>query len=213
MSDNDPILVVFAKKPVPGKVKTRLCPPLSGLQAAEVAILLIRKSLENFCAHWPGKIELCVWPDARDDLLAGLSSEYGVSLSTQASGDLGEKMRLAMAEKVNLGHKVAIMGADVPHCGADILQAACVALKSDKNVIGPTADGGYYCIGINQPKLTMFNKVHWGSEEAYTQTLSSCADVGINFECILPVLNDLDTFEDLQQIAVQLPGLRQFIND
>ena len=171
-----------------------------------MATLLILKSVENISAHWQGCIELCVWPDHRDDMLAQLSRHYRIELSTQSSGDLGEKMRFSMMQKVNMGHNVMIMGADVPHCSGEILQTAYACLKAGKNVIGPTVDGGYYCIGVNNPETTMFVNVRWGSRKAYAQTLLSCADAGIEFDCILPRLNDLDTVDDLKQISRQLPS-------
>ena len=210
MLDKDPVLIVFVKKPESGLVKTRLCPPLSYTQAKEVARILIQRSVENICAHWPGLIELCVWPDIRDDMIAELASAFGIGLSRQVSGDLGRKMYRAMSEKISMGHNAMIIGADVPHCSREILHDAFAALKAGHNVIGPTVDGGYYCIGVNRPKAAMFKNVRWGSETAYAQTLSSCADLGISFECILPRLTDLDTYEDLQLISTQLPELRKF---
>lgn len=213
MRNKDPILILFAKKPELGKVKTRLCPPLSDTQAKDVAIFLIQKSVEKICSHWPGHIELSLWPDSKDNMLAELSSRWCIELSTQAHGNLGEKMQHAMHEKLSLGHNTLIMGADVPHCGREIFQTAYLALKAGKNVIGPTYDGGYYCIGVDKSDAAMFDQVRWGGDNVYRQTLASCAEAGICFDCILPSLNDLDTFDDLKRISQQLPELRKFIDD
>ena len=213
MPVKQPILVVFAKKAVAGRVKTRLCPPLSAAQAREVAIFLTEKSIENVCMHWPGEIELSVWPDGRDGVFTALVNRYGIKLSTQVDGDLGVKMQAAMARAAGTGQAAVIMGADVPHCPGDIIRSAFRSLESGKNVIGPTADGGYYCIGVSDPEPAMFSGVHWGSALAYEQTLSSCKASGIRFESILPELNDLDTFEDLRELSGQLPELRNFIDE
>ena len=213
MGSHEPVLILFAKKPIAGKVKTRLCPPLSSDQAQQVAIQLIKLSVETASAHWPGDIELCVWPDTEDEFLIGLSKQYDIELSTQVSGDLGRKMQVAMAKKVNMGHKAMVIGVDVPQCSAENLMTAYTALKYDKNVIGPTVDGGYYCIGVNNPDATMFDNVHWGSEMAYAQTLSSCARAGIKFDTILQCLNDLDNYEDLQTISKHIPQLSAWINE
>ena len=213
MPGKDPIVIVFAKKPEQGRVKTRMCPPLSEVQAKELAIYLTQKTIENISAYWPGKIELCVWPDSRDDVFTELVSRYAIDISTQVAGDLGVKMRIAMTRSVNSGRNAMIMGADVPHCSGEIIDSAYQALKSDKNVIGPSVDGGYYCIGVTNPKPAMFKNVSWGSSSAFTQTLSSCKDSGIEFGTILPCLNDLDTFEDLRKLSEQLPELRNFIDE
>ena len=213
MYNKEPILILFAKKPVLGKVKTRLCPPLSSSQAKDVASFLIKKSVENLSAHWPGKIDLCVWPDSNDTIFAELNQCFNITLSNQVSGDLGEKMRVALAQNLQKGHNAMVMGIDVPHCSKDILNSAYEALKADKNVIGPTHDGGYYCIGVTKTKPSMFENVQWGSKMAYSQTLLSCAAAKICFDSILPSLDDLDTFEDLLKISKQMPELRNFIDE
>lgn len=213
MPDKLPIVILFAKKPEAGRVKTRLCPPLSAIQASKVATLLIEKSIEIISACWPGEVELSVWPDTRDTVFEGLVSRYGIKLSTQVCGDLGVKMRFSLARAAKKGQSAMIMGTDVPHCPADIIREAYGCLQSGKNVIGPTLDGGYYCIGVSDPKPAMFNNVNWGSALAYEQTRMSCRDSGILFDRILPVLNDLDTYEDLQALCGQLPELRNFIDE
>ena len=213
MSGRLPKLILFAKKPVTGTVKTRLCPPLSEIQARELATFLLEKSIENFSEYWPGEIELSAWPDSRGRVFESLASRYDVSLSSQARGDLGEKMQVAMIRAVQEGHSAMVMGADVPHCSGEIIDTAYRILACGKNIIGPSVDGGYYCIGVSNPKPAMFDGVQWGSPLAYQQTLSSCIDAGITFDTILPELNDLDTFEDLLLLSGQLPELRNFIDE
>ena len=213
MINNAPVLLLFAKKPEPGKVKTRLCPPLSYQQAGQVAVLLIEQSIHHFSTYWPGEIELCVWPDTDDNMLASLCRQYGIKLSTQANGDLGRKMYTAMNEKAEQGIPAMVIGTDVPHCSADVLRRAYEALSMDENVIGPTKDGGYYCIGVQQPRQEMFENVEWSTEGAYMQTLAGCTAVGIDFGCILDRLNDLDSYEDLLHVSRSIPSLRQFIDE
>ena len=210
---NEPVLLLFAKKPELGKVKTRLCPPLTSVQAKQVAILLIEKSVERFSEFWPGELELCVWPDRFDTTFEALSTDFDVKLSTQTDGDLGQKMHAAISRKVSKGQNAMVIGTDIPHCHAQILESAYKALSNDKNVIGPTFDGGYYCVGVNNPNAAMFENVSWGSEQAYAQTLTSCAQADINFDVVLPFINDLDSYEDLLDISKLLPELRAFVNN
>ena len=207
----EPVLVLFAKKPIEGEVKTRLCPPLSPIQAKQVAILLIEQSVKNACEHWPGPVELCLWPDTDDDFMRKLSKQYMFDLTTQSHGDLGDKMAATMSVKMAVNQVALIMGCDVLNCSRDILLEAFNALKTGKNVIGPTIDGGYYCVGVNRPEDKMFNDVNWGSDRAFKQTVDSCSSCGIEFDSILPQLRDLDTYDDLLVLSRQYPILESFL--
>ena len=212
MSDSDPTLILFAKIPIIGQVKTRLCPPLTSLQAMQVAMLLIEKSLENAAHNWPGKLELCLWPEVNNEIIQRLAVENNAHVSQQSNGNLGDKMFYAINDKLIAGQNALIMGCDVPHCGGHILQRAFDALAENCNVIGPTEDGGYYCIGVNTAEKNMFAKVNWGSADAYHQTVSSCRESGIEFDVCLPRLDDLDTYKDLLKISESVEELKRFIS-
>ena len=150
MTVKRPKLILFAKTPVIGKVKTRLCPPLIHSQACDLAVILIEKSIENVKQHWPGEVELSVWPERENPALQRIIKKHNIKVSTQSTGDLGEKMYSAMRQNLNNGQHVLIMGCDVPHCDRDYLINAYQGLENSLNVIGPTHDGGYYCVGVNQ---------------------------------------------------------------
>ena len=207
----EPVLVLFAKKPIEGEVKTRLSPPLSLKQARQVAELLIEMAVKNACENWPGPVELCLWPDIEDDCICNLSDQYTFDVTLQSEGDLGDKMTTVMSDKAALNQVALIMGCDVLDCPKEILLKAFNQLQDGKNVIGPTIDGGYYCIGVNQPEENMFNDVDWGSEQAFMQTVNSCKSSGIEFDLNLPQLRDLDTYDDLLVLSQQCPILEPFL--
>ena len=84
-----PTLTLMAKAPCPGMVKTRLMPMCSAQEAAEVASILLRLSLEHCMRHWPGRVVLAVWPDTVHPIFSELSDRYGITLIRQSAGDLG----------------------------------------------------------------------------------------------------------------------------
>ncbi len=207
----EPVLILFAKKPVVGKVKTRLSPPLSPQQAKQVAQILVEQSLDNVSLHWPGTIELSLWPDFEDEFIETLTRRYQCKLSVQSEGNLGDKMYAAMASKRAENRTALIMGCDVPHCPSEILESAYNVLLAKKNIIGPTIDGGYYCIGSQFTDAKMFAGVDWGSEQAFVQTIDSCNNCDIEFDLLLPQLRDLDCYDDLVVISEYCPALKTFL--
>ncbi len=209
--NNNPVLILFAKKPVAGEVKTRLSPPLSANQARQVAMTLIDESLDNACRHWPGPIELSLWPDSDDEFVETLSKRYTLAVSEQSAGNLGDKMYAAMAAKLANHQAALIMGCDVPHCCGHILQTAFAGLAAKKNVIGPTIDGGYYCIGSWAVDENMFANVAWGTDQAFAQTINSCSHCEIEFDLHLPILRDLDCYDDLVVISKQCAALQSYL--
>ena len=207
----EPVLILFAKKPIAGEVKTRLSPPLSTTQAQEVAQLLIQQSLENASRYWQGTIELSLWPDFKDDFVQTLLRDYHCTLSVQNEGNLGDKMYAALSFKLASKRPVLIMGCDVPHCPGDILRKAHQNLELGKNIIGPTIDGGYYCIGTQSTNVKMFDGVDWGTERAFAQTITGCRSCGIEFDSLLPELRDLDCYDDLVVISEHCPMLKAYL--
>jgi len=206
----EPKIVLFAKKPVEGMVKTRLSPPLSAYQASQVAIILIEQSVRNACQHWPGKVELCLWPDLESEFIQNLADQFSFDLTVQSDGDLGDKMVAAMNNQRILNQVALIMGCDV-FCSKDIYLNAFNSLKDNKNVIGPTMDGGYYCIGVQHPKIDMFEGGRWGSDIALQQTLISSKKREIQFDTTLPERRDLDSYDDLVVLSQQFLALQPFL--
>jgi rSAM/selenodomain-associated transferase 1 len=202
-----PTLILFAKSPRAGGVKTRLQPPCTPEQAADLAEILVEETVRAAVASWPGGIELCAWPDTNDPLFNRLELSYGVDLTTQAAGDLGSKMLKAM---VHAGFPCAVMGCDIPHCTPEMYIGAFRALEGGKSVIGPASDGGYYLIGLQESRPELFDGIHWGGEDVLADTLQRAALTGPRLE-LLGAHNDIDTFQDLLQIAPAIPRLARWL--
>ena len=207
---SQPELILFAKQPIPGEVKTRLQPDYSLEQAAEIAAFLIRASVELAVSAWPGDVALYVAPDMDHPLFRDLEREFRLRLALQAEGDLGARMLRALRDGIGRRGCAAILGCDVPHCGWDVIDRANGALARGRNVLGPTEDGGYYFIGLQEARAELFEDMPWGSNKVLEKTLARAEALGMEFE-MLTKLRDLDTSNDLWLIAQKYEPLRRFL--
>ncbi|MGE5240120.1 MAG: TIGR04282 family arsenosugar biosynthesis glycosyltransferase [Bacteroidota bacterium] len=207
---SQPELLLFARQPVPGEVKTRLLPEYDPARAAEIAAFLIRATVELAASAWPGRIYLYAWPDPEHPLFRELAREFPVTLAAQADGDLGAKMLAALRDGIERSGCAAVMGCDVPHCDWPVLDQANDWLARGDNVLGPTEDGGYYFIGLQQPRAELFEGIEWGGDRVLAATLARAETLGIEFE-MLPLLRDIDTAADLWLIAQKYDALRRFL--
>lgn len=205
-----PELILFAKQPLPGEVKTRLQPEYSAEQSAEIASFLIRATVELAVSAWPGAIYLYVWPNANHPLFHELAREFSIHLADQAVGDLGAKMCQALQQGIQRAGCAAILGCDVPHIGWDAIDQANTWLARGRNVIGPTYDGGYYFIGLHEARPELFENIVWGSQQVLSATMTQATKLGMEFE-MLKKMRDIDSASDLWLIAQKYEPLRKFI--
>ena len=203
-----PNLILFAKQPIPGEVKTRLQRDYTGEQAAEIAAFLVFRTVELAVSSWPSEVYLYGAPDANHPLFRELATDYRVHLATQAGGDLGDRMMRALREGVARSGAAGIMGCDVPQCRWEIIERAHEQLAKGHNVIGPTVDGGYYFIGMQAAPRVLFEKIDWGGPNVAKVTLERAQRLGMYFEQ-LPELRDIDTVEDLWIVAQEYEPLRR----
>ncbi len=205
-----PELAIFARQPVAGQAKTRLQPDYSPAQAAEIAACLIRATAELAASSWPGEIYLYGAPDAEHPLFRELAREFGIQLAAQRGADLGERMLNAMRNGLKRRNAAAILGCDVPHCSAEVLDQANHWLAQGRNVIGPTEDGGYYLIGLSRDYPELFAGIPWGTPSVLQRTLERAEALGVEFD-LLPSLTDIDTAADLWLVSQDFAPLRQFV--
>jgi rSAM/selenodomain-associated transferase 1 len=205
-----PELIIFAKQPVPGQVKTRLQPHYTPEESAAIAAFLIRATVELAVGSWPGNVWLYAAPDAGHPLFTDLAREFGVRLRPQVAGDLGAKMHAALAEGIARTGAAAILGCDVPHCPWEVLDQTNEWLARRRCVLGPTEDGGYYLIGMASAEPRLFEDMAWGEASVAAETLVRAEALGLDFER-LPRLRDLDTPDDLRVVAQAFEPLRRYI--
>jgi uncharacterized protein len=195
------MISVFAKAPVPGAVKTRLCPPLSAQQAAELHLRLLWHTLEAASSAALGPIELCCAPDIHDLFFDRCRTYFGLRLKPQVAGDLGVKMGSALADGLTHADRAILIGSDCPTITADYLrQAADVLTTGHDVVLGPAEDGGYGLIGVFGAVPDIFTDIPWGTDLVMNATLGRLRNNGVKW-CELPPIWDVDRPEDLVRLA------------
>ncbi len=194
-------VLLLAKAPRPGVVKTRLAEAIGPEAAAAVYRSLGRAVVQRVGAQFP----LTVWYEPRgavEEMRAWLGDwEY----QPQPGGDLGERLRHSVAVHFERGDRpVVAIGADAPGVDVSIVSDAITALRSADVVLGPAVDGGYYLIGLNRDVPGVFDGITWGGPTVLDETLTNLGRAHASV-ALLPVLRDVDTVDDMHALGIQCP--------
>jgi rSAM/selenodomain-associated transferase 1 len=196
------VLVVFAKQPVPGLVKTRLSPPLSPEAAAALYAEMLADVLEasaRFAAELDLDPVLAVHPPAACAELAR-DCPAGFRAVPQRGADLAERMTRAVAEAAAAGaRRILLRGSDSPMLERRTLEQALAALDTHELVLCPDRDGGYGLVGLTHPHPGLFDHP-MSTASVLEQTLARAVDRGLRTRTLEPSF-DLDTLDDLQRLA------------
>ena len=185
-----PVILVFAKAPIPGRVKTRLHTDLTPEQAARLHKAFVFDTLESL-NQLSARADIELHSDVPTD-------EWPLSYRLQAAGDLGERMLFACAEALAAGRpRVMIVGADSPTLPVAHLQRLFAAEQDV--ALGPTEDGGYYAIACRRVDPAMFAGVAWSTAETLAQTVAACHRAGLTTALGEPWW-DVDSGEDLARL-------------
>ena len=159
-------LVIFAKAPIPGEVKTRLCPPLTPDEAATlhgsfVLDMLERTKLAVTILQLPCHRYLACAPSSELVFFKIMEERQGVRLLDQVGEDVGQRMHHTFTDLFAKGYKqVILVGTDVPTLPLSVYQEAFAILGRSDVVLGPALDGGYYLIGLTTADRTT---LYWGA--------------------------------------------------
>ncbi len=191
-------LYLFSKAPVAGQAKRRLQAKLNAEQSAEVALGLLKHATTVLEDAWPGQCVLCATPDLKHGAFKyhADSSEWNTAL--QIEGDLGQRMYHALREGIDATGAAAVLGTDIPLLDRSILHQAFHAMSVGENVVGPSADGGFYFLGLAELPPNLFDGIEWGQSTVYGRLLSNAQSSKLALTT-LPTLPDCDEFDDLQQ--------------
>src|SRR2546430_9991616 len=151
--------MIFARAPIPGAVKTRLISALGSTGAAQLAIRMLVHALQNAADARLGPVQLHGAPDAEHPVLRSAAARVGATCLAQSPGDLGERMRIALAAALQLTPRALLCGTDCPALDAAVLQEADAALIDVDCVLVPTADGGFVLIRFRREALAAINAV------------------------------------------------------
>jgi rSAM/selenodomain-associated transferase 1 len=190
-------LIVFARAPGSGQVKTRLAKGIGEQAAAHAYKTIVDRLLANLKAVL--NVELRCTPDS-----AGAEFDRwlqpGWRLAPQGEGDLGQRLIRAFAESFTAGsRRVVIVGSDCPAVTAQDIESAWHSLVTHDVVLGPARDGGYWLIGLREPQPALFENIPWSTPAALETTLSRIRKAGLTVQC-LRTLADIDTAEDWEEL-------------
>ncbi len=191
-------VLLFAKAPVAGQVKTRLMPALSAEQALAVYEQLLLRVIGNVKAS-EHPLEIWQAGDVNHPFWQRVA-HASTSFYPQVEGDLGERMLAASRDALSRSDKVILIGADCIDIDEDYLNTAIQSLDEKPVVIGPATDGGYVLLGLSQVDAALFAEIDWGTENVFTQTQQKLAELGWEYS-ELPALADIDRPEDLHLLG------------
>jgi len=208
-----PRLVVFAKAPQPGVAKTRLIPALGAQGAADLALRMLRHTLQQALAATQsanlGPVELCMSPGPDDPAWAGVEIPAAVLRTDQGEGDLGQRMARAVERVTASGQPVLLMGTDCPALSAARITEAAQALAQFDAALVPVADGGYVLVGLHAPCPAIFADMAWSTPSVATVTLHRLAALGQRV-WVGPTLHDIDEPADLVHLPAALRSSQVF---
>lgn len=189
-----PVIILFAKAPIPGRVKTRLFPRLSPAEAASLHDAFVRDMISSF-----EELRDCADLELHTDALVAGWAPKGWTTLVQHEGDLGLKMLQALSTALARGHERAmIVGSDAPTLPVAHLRAL-LACEADV-ALGPADDGGYYAICCRRAHPEMFRNVAWPGANTLDETVAACHRCGLSVG-IGPQWWDVDTPSDLERLA------------
>jgi len=189
-------LIVFAKAPVAGAVKTRLIPALGAEGAAALAEWLLAHTLAAAVAAGFDHLELCVAPDTSHPAFGALAAAHGLALTVQGEGDLGARMDRALTRVLRCHRHALLIGTDAPALDAARLRDAAQALHGADAVFVPALDGGYALVGLQRAQPALFQGIAWSTAQVMAQTRTRALAAGLAWAECDPVA-DIDEPVDL----------------
>jgi rSAM/selenodomain-associated transferase 1 len=196
-------IVIMAKQPLPGRTKTRLCPPLTADQAAELSAALLADTV-GLVSSVPGiEVAVAVSPAAAVDEMRRLLRGHARILAVEGR-TIGECLSDAIGRLFSEGiARVVALNADSPTLPAAYLGRAAELLGSNDVVLGPADDGGYYLIGLSRPQPGLFEGIAWSTNQVASQTCARAAELGLTV-ALLPLWYDVDTPAELERLREEL---------
>lgn len=191
-------VIIFAKAPVAGRVKTRLCPPLTPDEAASLHGSLVLDMLERCQSLKEYDRILAASPSSHHPFFRAIEARFKIPVWDQQGDNLGARMTSIFKKGLGSPYRSAVViGTDIPGISGSLLNLAVKSLHDHDVVLGPTVDGGYYLIGLRSFVPDLFENIPWSTNQVYALTEQKIKALGLSLK-ILPVLRDLDTVEDLQ---------------
>jgi rSAM/selenodomain-associated transferase 1 len=195
-------LLIVAKRPVPGQTKTRLCPPLSAEQAAQLYECFLRDTLDVARAV-SGVVRLIAYlPHDECEYFRRLAPDF--DLLPQIGASLGERLDNALTYCLDDRYERAvIMDSDSPTLPSAYVARAFDALEEADVTLGPCEDGGYYLIGLKRPQPRLLREVRMSTPNVLRDTLALAKQDSLRV-ALLPAWYDVDTVQELHRLQDEL---------
>jgi rSAM/selenodomain-associated transferase 1 len=204
----DSRIIIFAKAPVPGTVKTRLIPELGVEKATQLYEAMVVNAVSMAVESGLCPVQLWCAPDCEHAFYRHLNRDFGVSLHAQHGKDLGERMYNAFSTALEASAHAVIIGSDCPVLNTQLLADALEALHSGSQAaIAPAADGGYVLLGLNRNDRALFEGLAWGEGTVYAGTLEKLRRLSFSYVSLAQQW-DVDRIPDVQRCKRLLESLR-----
>ncbi len=197
---DDMRIVVFAKAPHPGKVKTRLMPAFSASAAAQLHAALVIHTLQTLTTNQRWPVELWCSPSDRHDFFQRCAQRFPITLHTQHGEDLGARMRVAAEAALQRSAHLMLVGTDCPTLCADDITLCAASLYDHDAVLGPAEDGGYWLLGLQRVDGQLFHDIPWGSGRVLAHTRTRLQELGWRWH-ELKTRWDVDRPEDVARLG------------
>ncbi len=194
--DDDERLLIFAKFPEKGMVKTRLGRSIGEESVVGLSRCFVRDAIALSQKAGYAPVLFFHPPEARDAMIEWLGD--GLVYEPQEGDSLGERMYAAFRKAFRDRRRAVLIGTDTPDLPPALIEEAFRSLKTNDAVIGPACDGGYYLIGLSSESLLpdLFRGLPWGSARVFELTRRIFEEHGLNL-CLLPQWRDIDGYDDL----------------
>ncbi|NIO05344.1 MAG: DUF2064 domain-containing protein [Proteobacteria bacterium] len=212
------ILVIVAKEPVPGRVKTRLSSRLGAKQASELYRLSIQDMTEEMSNLSENTLAIAYTPRDAERVFKKIFPSP-IRLFPQEGENLGERLSNIFKRMFAEGyHQVHIINSDSPDLSHRLIERSIRLLQEPKTdvILGPCADGGYYLVGLKRLIPELFARIPWSTDQVLNKTLETSQRLGLQCALLSPWY-DIDTYDDMLQFlerngkrvdTERLPGWR-----
>ncbi len=200
----DTLILLFAKPPVAGKVKTRLMPAVGAEGACRMHRRLLQHTVQQVNR---ADIPAVLWAadNPQHPAFNGIDLT-GWQRELQSEGDLGARMLTAATAGLKQAQKILLIGSDCLLLDKSVFEQVAVALDDKPVVFVPAEDGGYVLLGLTKVVPSLFKQIDWGTPHVLAQSRQYLQQEGVEW-AELPELWDIDRPEDLVRLQQVLPEL------
>lgn len=190
------LIILFAKEPIPGQVKTRLIPYLGEQGAFDLYSKMFHLQLERFYQFPNCDFSLHLSPSNHSAFAQDLQQKYGINIQAQYGDGLGERMFNSIEKGLKTHRHVILLGADTPFLDQAVMHSVIEGLEKASMVFVPALDGGYMLVATDRIDSEIFRGIDWSTGRVMQQTRERIENMGWE-HLELEALPDIDEKEDL----------------